>query len=209
VVLNATTKEVLTVCGYEERSLSGQAKQTFTFALLPNASVGVVRGMVAEKLSAASVCVHLQVLMRESNGCEPVTCGSVADELDESNPATSMLAFVYTTESRHSCFYVYRIACGGLSDGEDRLTRLPACASAQGERRWCSSVSQYVARDMIICVETAPLQRWLRTRIFFPLLCQYLWSPAEELLLSDVYERSERGRHVIDVVNLFSLLLRP
>jgi hypothetical protein len=209
VVLNATTQEVLTVCGSEERSLLGQAKQTFTFALLPNASVGVVRGMVAEKLSVASACVHLQVLMCESRGCEPVTCGSVADVLAASNPATSMLSFVYTAESRHSCFYVYRIACGGLRDGKDRLTRLPACASAQGERRWCSSVSQYVARDMIICVETAPLQRWPRTRIFFPLLCQYLCGPAEELLLFNVYERSERGRQGIDVVNLFSLLLRP
>jgi hypothetical protein len=84
VVLNVATQEVLTVCGSEGRGLFGQAKQTFTFALPPNASVGVVRGMVAKKLSAASACVHLQVLMRESRGCEPVTCGSVADELDGS-----------------------------------------------------------------------------------------------------------------------------
>jgi hypothetical protein len=131
VVLNATTQEVLTVCGSEERSLFGQAKQTFTFALLPNASVGVVRWMVAEKLSTTSSCVRLQVLVRGSNGCEPVTCGSVADELDESNPAATALALLCMTESRHSCFYVYRIACGGLRDGKDRLTRLPACASAQ------------------------------------------------------------------------------
>jgi hypothetical protein len=106
VVLNATTQEVLTVCGSEERSLLCQAKHTFAFALPPNASVGVVRGMVAKKLSAASACVHLQVLMRESNGCESVTCGSVADVLAASNPAATALALLCMTESRHSCFYL-------------------------------------------------------------------------------------------------------
>jgi hypothetical protein len=111
VVLNATTKEVLTVCGSEERGLFGQAKQTFTFALLPNASVGVVRWMVAEKLSTTSSCVRLQVLVRGSNGCEPVTCGSVADELDESNPAATTLALLCMTESRHSYFY---LCCAAL-----------------------------------------------------------------------------------------------
>jgi hypothetical protein len=44
VVLNVTTKEVLTVCGSEERSLFGQAMRAPAFALPPNASTGVVRG---------------------------------------------------------------------------------------------------------------------------------------------------------------------
>jgi hypothetical protein len=106
VVLNVTAQEVLTVCGSEERSLLGQGKQTFAFALLTNASVGVVRWMVAGKLSTTSSCVRLQVFARESVECEPVACGSVADVLAASNPAATTLALLCMTESRHSCFYL-------------------------------------------------------------------------------------------------------
>jgi hypothetical protein len=141
VVLNVTTKEVLTVCGSEERGLFGQAKQTFTFALLPNASVGVVRGMVAEKLSAASACVHLQVLMRESNGCEPVTCGSVADELDESNPAATTLTLLYMTESRHSHFYLCCAALCAVVRATVLKRRAKGIASASACRKIVNEVT--------------------------------------------------------------------
>jgi hypothetical protein len=102
---------VLAVCGAGGRGLFCQVKQTFTFALPPNASVGVVRGMLADKLSTTSSCVRLQVLMREGNGCESVTCGSVADELDESNPAATTLTLLYVTDGRHSYFY---LCCAAL-----------------------------------------------------------------------------------------------
>jgi hypothetical protein len=141
VVLNATTQEVLTVCGSEERSLLGQAKQTFTLALLPNASVGVVRGMVADKLSAASACVHMQVLMCESRGCEPVTCGSVADVLAASNPAATALALLCMTESRHSSFYLCCAALCAVVRATVLERRAKGIASASACRKSVNEVT--------------------------------------------------------------------
>jgi hypothetical protein len=141
VVLNVATQEVLTVCGSEERSLFGQAMQTFTFALPPNASVGVVRGMVAEKLSAASACVHLQVLMCESRGCEPVTCGSVADVLAASNPAATALTLLYMTESRHSCFYLCCAAFRAVVRATVLERRAKGIASASACRKIVNEVT--------------------------------------------------------------------
>jgi hypothetical protein len=141
VVLNATTQEVLTVCGSEERSLFGQAMRALAFALPPNASVGVVRGMVAKKLSAASACVHLKVLVRESRGCEPVTCGSVADELDESNPAATTLTLLYMTESRHSYFYLCCAALCAVVRATVLERRAKGIASASACRKSVNEVT--------------------------------------------------------------------
>jgi hypothetical protein len=104
-------QSVSVVCESEERGLFGQAKQTLTFALPPNAPIDVVRGMLADKLSTTSSCVHLQVLVRESSEYEPVTCGSVADVLAASNPAATTLTLLCMTESRYGCFY---LCCAAL-----------------------------------------------------------------------------------------------
>ncbi|KPA80735.1 hypothetical protein ABB37_04197 [Leptomonas pyrrhocoris] len=104
-------RNVHVVCESEEHAFFGQTKQTFNFDLPPNASVDVVRELVADKLSVAPASVHLQLLVRESNEYETVTCGNIAEAIFASNPESNTLSVVYSTESRYGCFY---LCCAAL-----------------------------------------------------------------------------------------------
>lgn len=100
------------LCESAERNVSGAAKHKVELLLSPSASIEELRELLAKKLSTASACVHLQVLVRESNEYEPVTCGSVADVLAASNPAATTLTLLYMTESRYGCGFCTALCAG-------------------------------------------------------------------------------------------------